>query len=40
MIPNIFDSISKRLNDLPKGEINCNNSTKAEKTAIKIKICK
>ena len=40
MIPNIFDNISIRLNDLPKGEINCNNSTKAEKRTIKIKISK
>ncbi len=28
------------LNDLPKGEMNCNNSTKAEKITIKIKISK
>ena len=36
----MFDSISVRLNDLPKGEMNCNNSTKAEKITIKIKISK
>ncbi len=32
--------MSIRLNDLPKGEMNCNNSTKAEKISIKIKISK
>ena len=32
--------MSIKLNDLPKGEMNCNNSTKAEKITIKIKISK
>ena len=32
--------MSIRLNDLPKGEMNCNNSTKAEKSTIKIRISK
>jgi hypothetical protein len=38
MVPNTLDIISVKLNDLPKGDIYCKNSTKNENKIIRINI--